>query len=54
MLFVVNVQKYLHPKPEAQRILSGLGCGKFELINGKIDKKKYSDHLPLKFEIMEE
>lgn len=24
------------------------------LINGKIDKKKYSDHLPLKFEIMEE
>ena len=22
--------------------------------NGKIDKKKYSDHLPLKFEIMEE
>ena len=32
MLFVVNVQIYLHPKPEAQGILSGLGCGKFELL----------------------
>lgn len=29
-------------------------AGKVELINGKIDKKKYSDHLPLKFEIMGE
>lgn len=32
MLFVVNVQIYLHPNPENQRILAGLGCGKFELL----------------------
>jgi len=32
VLFVVNVQIYLHPTPENQRILASLGCGKFELL----------------------